>query len=309
VDKRAEALENLKLDLTSPRPLAATTISNYVSIASRFLTWLGDRIPPNDKDLRRYFIHQRQQGMKEGSLQIHFAVLQKLCLANKWDWNFTGRDRPEASDQEEAPGFTEEEVIELIKKRDRYSAAECFYLAIATTFFPRRVELAVINKHSIKDNTIYIDTHKKGEKRWHLIPDEIMPYIAAYKVYEHATSSLSAVFHRICQKGLGKDMPGYGWHSFRRTGDTILPICLARAGKPLTYVGIFLRWSPKETGRRILGAAMAGVYTQQKLLSADPFFIDREVLSCHPFLFYWRTPPVVTPVPAPGADAQAQKGG
>lgn len=280
-------LENLKLVLTSPRPRAPSTLTGCLSMANQFLTWLGDKVPPDEKDVRWYFIKKREGGMGEGSLRTLFSVLRKLYSANDWDWPFTSDDRPEAPSETKTVAFTREEVEQLIMNRDLYSRAERFYLAIATIYAPRRIELARIKKRHIKNSTIYIDTAKKGEKRTHLIPDQIMPYIEAYRPREHNVSSLSAMFDRICKKGLGKRRKGYGFHSFRRTMDTLLPGALAKADKPLTFIGYFLRWNTKSIGVRFLGTPMGGVYARPEILSSDPFFIDREVFEVHPFLPLW----------------------
>lgn len=283
-----QAVENLKLVLSSPRPRSPDTIRNYLSVANHFMSWLGDGSTPTDKQVRQYFIDRRQAGMKESTLQTTYAVLQKLFRANSWEWPFTKEDRPEKTESPNTPGFTAEEVEQLISHRDDYSKAERFYLAIATTFAPRRIELARIRKVDIKGNTIKIDTAKKGEKRIHLLPDEIMPYIEDYRPRQHDVSALSYMFVRVCKKGLGERKRGYGWHSFRRTLVTMLPVALAKADKSLTYAGYFLRWSRRTTGATFLGVPMAGDYTRPELLSSDPFFIDREVFEVHPFIKLWQ---------------------
>ena len=283
----SEPLENLKLVLTSPRPRAPSTLTGYLSIAGQFLASLGDRLPPGEMDLRRYFVRRRDEGIRDSSLRTNFAVLEKLYKANHWDWPLESEDRPEAPSETNTPAFTREEVEQLIKNRELYSKGENFYLAIATIYAPRRIELARIKKRYIKKNTIYIDTAKHGEKRTHLIPDEIMPYIEAYRPRQHNVSSLSAMFARICEKGLGEKKKGYGWHCFRTTMDTLLPIALAKADKPLTLVGFFLRWSRRSTGARFLGTPMGGVYARPEILSSNPYFIDREVFEVHPFLKHW----------------------
>ena len=282
-----EELENLKLVLSSPRPRARDTLTTYLSIASQFLNWLGDKIPPDDMDLRRYFLKRREEGKKENTLRTIFAVLERLYRANHWDWPLESEDRPEAPSEIATPAFTREEVEQLIKNRELYYKGDCFYLAIATIYAPRRIELARIKKRDIRDNTLHIDTAKHGEKRTHLIPDEIMPYIEAYRPRENNVSSLSAMFDRICRKGLGEKKHGYGWHSFRRTLDTLLPTALAKADKPLTLVGYFMRWNRKSTGSRFLGTPMGGVYARPEILSSDPFFVDREVFEVHPILPLW----------------------
>ena len=281
-------LENLKLVLTSPRRRAPNTLTNYLSVGNQFLTFLEGRIPPDEMSLRRYFAKRQEQGKSDNSLRTEFAILQKLYRANHWDWPLAPEDRPEAPLEVNTPALTREEVEQLIKNRELYSKGERFYLAIGTILAPRRIELARIKKRHIQGNTIYIDTAKHGEKRTHLIPDEIMPYIEAYRPRENNVSSLSAMFDRICKKGLGESKKGYGWHAFRRTIDTLLPIALAKADKPLTLIGYFLRWSRRSSGARFLGTPMGGVYARPEILSSDPFFIDREVFEVHPFLPSWK---------------------
>ena len=244
-------------------------------------------MPPGEMDLRRYFLHRRDEGISDNSLRTTFAVLAKLYKANHWDWPLESGDRPEAPSETNAPAFTREEVEQLIQKRELYSKGERFYLAIATIYAPRRIELARIKKRDIKGNTIYIDTAKGGEKRTHLIPDEILPYIEAYHPKEHSVRALTFMFDRICKKGLEENKRDYGWHSFRRTIDTLLPIALAKADKPLTLVGYFLRWSRKSIGARFLGTPMGGVYARPEVMNSDPFFVDKEVFAVHPFLPLW----------------------
>ena len=289
-----EPLENLKLVLTSPRPRAPSTLTGYLSIAGQFLAWLGDRLPPREMDLRRYFLHRRDEGISDSSLRTTFAVLAKLYKANHWDWPLTEEDRPVLSSEITTPAFTREEVEQLIQKRELYSKGECFYLAIATIYAPRRIELARIKKRDIKGNTIYIDTAKGGEKRTHLVPDEIVPYIEVYHPKEHSVRALTFMFDRICVKGLGEKKQGYGFHSFRRTLDTLLPIALAKADKPLTLIGYFMRWSRKSIGTRFLGTPMGGVYARPEILSSDPFFVDKEVFAVHPFLPLWKADGKIT---------------
>jgi len=280
-------LENLRLVLSSPRPRAPGTLTGYLSVAGQFLDWLGDKIPPDDMDLRRYFLKRRDEGIGENTLRTDFAKLKKLYLANHWDWIFVTEDRPEAPPETNTPAFTREEVGELIKNRELYSKGERFYLAIATLYAPRRIELARIKKRDIKDNTLRIDTAKHGEKRTHLIPDEIMPYIEAYRPRENNVSSLSAMFNRICKKGLGEKKKGYGWHSFRRCLITLLISSLAQNNLPITLGAEYMRWSRRTIGAAFLGSITAATYVRQEARSDDPYYVDKLILSAHPFLPLW----------------------
>lgn len=287
-DKMVEALENLNLALTSPKMRAPGTRSSYLTGGRDVLTWLGDRIPPSEQDLRRYFAEKRKAGMGEGSLRTRFAQVKKLCESNRWDWPFTNDDRPDAPTEVKAPAFTEEEVATLIRNRLKYTVRERFYLALATVLGVRREDMARVSRKDIKGNTIFIRTAHKGIPRWHLIPDEIMPVITAYKPKAHTPSPLSAMFQRIRHKGLGGNKKGYGWHSIRRTLDTLLPIALAREGLPLTFAAEYLRWARKSTGTKLLGSPMAGHYTHPEILWDDPYALDKIIIPIHPLLRYWR---------------------
>jgi len=281
-------LENLRLVLSSPRPRAPSTLTSYLSAANQFLTWLGDKIPPDDMDLRRYFLKRRDEGISENTLRTDFAKLKKLYLANHWEFTLTADDKPEAPSEEIAtPAFTREEVAQLIKNRASYTKGELFYLAIAITMAPRRIELARIKKRDIKDHSIRIDTAKHGQKRTHLIPEEIMPYIEAYRPREHGVSSLTVMFRRICKKGLGEEKRGYGWHSFRRCLITLLISSLAQNNLPITLGAEYMRWSKKTIGAAFLGSITAATYIRQEARSDDPFYVDKLILSVHPFLKLW----------------------
>ncbi|GAJ15095.1 unnamed protein product, partial [marine sediment metagenome] len=75
-------------------------------------------------------------------------MLEKLYKANHWDWPLVKEDRPLAPAEITTPAFTREEVEQLIRNRELYSKGECFYLAVATIYAPRRIELARIKKRN-----------------------------------------------------------------------------------------------------------------------------------------------------------------
>ena len=116
---------------------------------------------------------------------------------------------------------------------------------------------------------------RQGEKRVHLVPGEILPWIEAYRPRENGANTLSYMFNRICAKGLQESRPGYGWDSFRHTLEVLLPAALIREGKPLLLANLFLRWSKSIP---VAGPEISG---------GDPFALEREVFQVHPFLPLW----------------------
>lgn len=279
-----EYLENLRLVLSSPRKRAPGTLYGYLSTASIFLTWLGDRVPPSDKDLRRYFLAREEQGISPRTRATEFVQLKKLFEANDWPWPFKKEDKPVAEDEPFAPAFRPDEILQLIAAREELSPQENFYLALATTYGPRREEIGRVRGRDIRDNTLVIRTVKRGQQRQHLIPEEIAPFISGWRPRERTAGAISHRFQKIMLKsGLGK-RPGWGFHCIRRTLLTLLVTNLAKNDYPPSWAAEYMRWSKKSVGAIFLGSSMAGIYAHPEVLSTDPFELDRVVFSIHPFL-------------------------
>ncbi len=280
-------LENLKLALTSPRERSPTTVSNYIYAAKHFLAWQGNKLPPSEMDLRKFFLEKKEGGSGAGNQGYYFYVLRKLFEANHWPWPFKREDRPEAPEEVFAPVFTLDELKILIQDRENYSDEERFYLALSTTYGIRREELARVRNRDIKDGAIFIRTVKRGPKRTALIPGEIMPVINNYRPRERKPRSLSAVFRRVADKSSLDVEKGYGWHSIRRTLLTMMEIALAQNGMPLTWAADYLGWSKKTIGSRYFGVVTAGVYRHPEAMSQDPYALDKAILPVHPFVKLW----------------------
>ncbi len=178
-----EALNNLKLVLTSPRPRAPGTLISYLQTGKTFLLWSGAMLPPTDNDFRRYFVHRRSQGIAERTLTKEFVQLQKLAMANEWEWPFTGDDRPISDEDASQPAFSPEEIETLVKARDEYDHQELFYLAISTTWGRRREEMLRIQKRDYNEESIKFKVAKQRKGKTvseKLIPEEIRDILLQY---------------------------------------------------------------------------------------------------------------------------------
>ncbi len=291
-DHANEYLENLELVLTSPRKRAPGTLRSYLSTARGFLGWLGEgKIPPTDKDLRRFFMEKEKAGILTSSRSIYFAQLKKLFDANEWTWPFKKEDRPISEDIPTAPALTEEEVLKLIATRAQFTKMENFYLAMAVTYGLRSEELTRITSKDIKDMaSVFIKTAKHGQQKTQLLPPEIMPIIEAYKPKVHSTRALRYAFHRMAEKAGIELRPRSNFHSIRRTLLTLLIRNLAKADEDITYAAQYLRWSRKTIGATFLGTPMAGVYMHPEARTNDIFEVDRvcQREDIHPFLNAYR---------------------
>ena len=284
-----EYLENLELHLTSPRERAPGTISGYLGTASRFLKWLGDRVPPSENDLRRYFLERSKDGISPRTRGTEFVQLKKLYKANDWTWSLEKEDRPIPKEDPFAPAFSADEVIHIINARGKYTPQESFYLAVATTYGTRSGEIGAITSRNIHDGAITIMIEKShGRRRHHLIPDEILPVISAWHPKAREQRAMSYSFQKIMAKsGLG-ERSRWGFHAFRRTVQTMLEINLAKNNLPPSYAAQWMGWAKTSIGARYSQAPMAGVYTHTEILSNDdPFYFDRLIYRVHPFLPPW----------------------
>lgn len=283
--------ESLLLALSSPRERAKGTIDSYLLTATKFLRFAGNDTIPGEQELRKYFLQRRKEGINERTLRKEFVQLKKLYLSNHWDWPFSRDDQPEPKEAATAPAFTLEEIAMLIGARDEYSRPETFYLAVSTTWGPRREEILNIKRRDYDSEVIAIKLAKRrtGVKLIrHIIPEEIKPILLDYHPRLKTAVSLSYAFQAILLKsGLGKK-EGYGFHSVRRSLRTLLEWNLAKDGLPLSLVADFMGWSPAAKGIVYGGSAMLGVYSHPEILSSDPFGVDKLVLKHHPFLSLWK---------------------
>lgn len=292
-----EALENLKLVLSSPRERAPGTLTSYLQTGKTFLNWRQGDGPPTDMQLRRFFVYRREKGISERTLTKEFIQLRKLCLANKWDWPFIPDDRPVSEEEPYAPAFTPEEIVQLIYSYPKLTKSEAFYLAVSTTWGVRREELRRMVKRDFNETSVKIMTAKHGRRVEHLIPEQIKPVMMSYHPAVHNRDSFTYMFYRIMDKAGFPRRKGYGFHSIRRTLRTVLEWNLAEQRKPMSLVADYMGWSKTQKGIVYGGAAMLGVYAHQEIMSGDKFAIDRIIYNVHPFIDYWLVPADLPPAP------------
>lgn len=193
-------------------------------------------------------------------------------------WPMGKRDTPVVESRDVVkPALEMEEMAAMIAtaREGRLKADEAAFLALSSTYGMRREELARVRPQDLnwEEETVWVDTIKRGEKREHLIPEEIVPYLAAhdfsrkYEVYQ-----LSHMWRVIEYKAGVDHEDGAGWHSPRRLLDTTLLDLL-----PVPTVKHFFRWKMGTSSEMPL------LYFSKKAAE-----VDREVFAVHPFLPFWR---------------------
>ncbi len=172
-----------------------------------------------------------------------------------------------------------EEVIKIIeytkkKEKDLYKKG---IVVLSTIYGLRRIEMYRIERDDIDlDNKkIFIFTAKGGELREHIIPDDILPYIAAFKKKirnkPKYIQELNYMFDEVANYAGIPLRPRLGWHSIRRR----LITELMQTDLNPNIIRNFMRW--KGQGADIL----------QEYTLFNPEEVDRKVFEKHPFLEYW----------------------
>ena len=288
VSKLHPILQNLVERLSSSRLGAPSTLASYLVTGSNFLSALQDNQSATDSDFRQFFIRRRHEGISERTLRKEFFHVKKLALANGWPWPFESDDAPYSEKEQKLPVLLQVEVEQLIKARAKYSKAERFYLAVATTWIVRREDLSRIKKRDFDSDVFTIHHSKHGRVVKHLIPDALKPIFADYRPKVHSGPALSTMFRRICAKAGLEHKKGLGWDSIRYRLNTLLKeVCSSQERLSSSFVDDYAEGKGKVSVRH--GRSdMTEDYRHPEILDTDPHGIDKVIYSIHPFLPLWR---------------------
>jgi len=176
-------------------------------------------------------------------------------------------------------------------KDGRLDIAPACFLALATTYGPRREELCDLEPGDVdlKRNTIFISTIKFGRERYHLIPVEIKPYLEAHDFSQrYNLTQMSRLFWVIVNgSGLEALKPQrLGWHSIRHTVKTLLD----KSGLDPFTVHDFMRWKgvEREFAMDMRYHATYFVGLEGPQVVTEEAESDKEIFEKHPLLQFWR---------------------
>lgn len=264
--------------------------NHYLSYARDFL----DKAEGLDRASIEHYIEGLQKRYKPGSVNFAFRVIRRLFAVNKLDWEYRKGEAPIIGQRDEYRPQLSPHVIQMMieaaKNSKLFPVEQCF-LAISTTYGLRREEIANIKPDDVNIETgfLYIATLKHGRQRYHLIPPEIQPYLAAHDFSQrYAVATVSQMFRRILTKsgaGVLRDRK-LGWHSIRR------PVLegLINNGVNILAAHAFLRWK-SATGdlsmpTRYYGNEVVDLDGTEPVLNEAKG--DEEIFAKHPFLPLWR---------------------
>jgi hypothetical protein len=249
------------------------TARSWKTWTERFESCCGIKEKYDRQDLMKFLVWERQQGFLQNSINTHLRPLKLLAQIQKWEFPKLSMPKVKKEDITRTI-FTKEQVISLIQMgRQLLEPKELAWLALATTYGLRREELGYPEPPEITDSKITIHTVKGGPTTTHLIPEEIVPFLDAYKPY--STDYMSHRFLQILYKTGIKVGKKYGWHSIRRSLATELLLSEASA----LNISRFMRWSDATLKQEF---GMLTIYAKK-----DQARIDKQIFRIHPFLPYW----------------------
>lgn len=264
--------------------------NHYLRFARGFL----DNANGLDRASIDQYIAELRKGYGPGTVNFAFRVIRTVFAVNKLNWEYRRGEVPVIKQRDEYRPQLSPHVIEMMivaAKNGRLFPDEQCFLALSTIFGLRRGELANLRPADInlRSGAIYVATLKSGRERYHLIPQEIHPYIAAHDFNQrYAVATLSQMFKRILAKSgagtLRKSQPG--WHAVRRA----LWDGLVDAGVNLLAARAFLRWKgatgDMDMPARYFGNVILDLTETGPVLEEAKG--DEEIFEKHPFLPFWR---------------------
>ena len=288
VSKLHPILQNLVERLSSSRLGAPSTLASYLVTGSNFLSALQDNQSATDSDFRQFFIRRRHEGISERTLRKEFFHVKKLALANGWPWPFESDDAPYSEKEQKLPVLLQVEVEQLIKARAKYSKAERFYLAVATTWIVRREDLSRIKKRDFDSDVFTIHHSKHGGVVKHLIPEVLKPIFADYRPKDHNPSTMSQMFKRICTKAGLEHQSRRGWHSIEYRLNILLKDVYLPQNNLSPSLLIDYTHRKQSAGGRLVKKDRTEDYHHPEILDHDEYGIDRVIYGIHPFLPLWQ---------------------
>lgn len=286
-------LENYSRGLSS----SGKTRTLFLRFAREFLDYANGNLSREVID--KYMEHlRREHRYSDGSLNFAFRVIrtmisrsEKLLEEEGFVWPYRRGESPQIRESKiQAPALDPDVIREaIVAVKADGSPEEKAFLAISTTYALRRCEMVELDAPDIrlKDQTIHIATAKHGRERTHLIPELIIPYIAAYDFSQKRSENfLFTLWYRIeIRIGL-PHTPQVGWHSIRRTVNTLLEPHVSR-----NTLNGFMRWKQRTSSDmsfRYSAITFVGREGTTKQVVGDALTGDKQIFESHPFLEDWR---------------------
>lgn len=252
------------------RGKSLSTAKEWRSNVERFVVVCGEKAVYERSDVIKFVAWMRKEGYKQTTIELKLRSIKLVSKIQSWsEFPVLSMKKIDVEDITRTT-FTREELLYLIERiKVVGSPSEKAALALASVYGFRREELGSLELNRV----VKVKTLKGGKTVEHGIPDNLREYLAGYR--SAGVTYYTKVFRKIISKVYGKRMPGYGWHSIRRTLATELVLQNAS----VINIIRFMRWSDASF-RGELG--MLAIYAKK-----DRAKIDEEIFKIHPFVNSW----------------------
>lgn len=222
--------------------------------------------------------------------RVMVPTVRRLFKANGQEWPLLPGEAPKVKESDiYNPALDPALVAKLIAtaRGGGVSRTAKALMALSTIYGVRRIEMASIRPQDIDlhHGTLFVRTAKGGRERWHLIPEEIKPYLdIPWK--QPSTAKVTRAYQAIEAAAGVQRMYEIGWHAIRR----ILVRMLVIAGVPDMMVRNFMRWKRGGSDMQWLyfSSPVVGEGGERTVASRLDTDVDLAVFKVHPFLQLWR---------------------
>lgn len=282
-------------DLKS-RNCTEATIRTYKSVGTCFMRMFG--FEPSFTIAEYNQFQNSYENAPASTKNCYRSILELLweCAGFSFPLKKRRMHQPHAIMPVIPPTLSPKTIARIISiVRDRGTAEEKYYFALATMFAPRRIELGEITAQNFmwngKTGSLIFVPHKGSATRRHFIPAELTPFLKSFsqEVQHHRPDSMTRKFWRFVNH---LDLPvpklskaekqeyrakrqrprQFGWHSIRHG----LTVGLVQAGISETIVNRWMGW-------RSGSHPMVSIY-----FTPEDTSVDNKVLAKHPFLKLWK---------------------
>ena len=265
----------------------AHTRQLLVSFCEDFLEKIRYR-DPNRAAVITYMKYLREEkGYSDNSINLKWRTLRRFFIVNGLEWPFTRNEVPRVRESEVyAPAIHPEIIKKFIglAHAGELTQQEAALLALSTTYGHRRAELASTEKEDVDvdHGMLHVKTLKHGRERWHLLRDELVPWVEGYDFPKLTEDKVTRVYLSIESKAGLQHIEATGWHSIRRTLVTLIGHYCSEL-----EVHKFFRWGSTSMEQRYTAVTFVGLEEIDRELNIPESMLDEKVMAQHPFLSLW----------------------
>ena len=255
------------------RNLKRETKSVYASEINHFLRFVRQKSVPDEWDLRKFFAYLDRKGFSRSYQRNAWYAIKTYFRAKGLEWTLEKADYPKMEKSRVTKAIlSRNQVVQMIEATKLLgNPSEAMFLALSSTYGLRCSEIIGLTESEVyrEAHTLYIETKKGGESRYHLIPSQVRPYLYPWN-FDTRISHTKAytIFNAILQKSGIEKLSGMAWHSIRRSLFTEL----SSTDLPIMRIANFGRWKLREYG------------SLPEYDNPDFREVDELIFSKHPFI-------------------------